>query len=282
MDRLVIGDVGYGKTEIAIRAAFKAVTAGKQVAILVPTTILAQQHWLTFRERLADFPVQVEVLSRFRTAKEQKDVVQRLAKGQVDVVIGTHRLLSKDVRFRDLGLVVIDEEHRFGVAQKERLRQLTRTVDVLAMTATPIPRTLNLSLAGARDMSVIETPPRDRLPVHTEVCEADDELVYAFDLPGIPKEDVTIEYDDGMLTVTARRERTTKQGDDRFYRFERRFGSFTRSVGLPQGVDESKIRAEFQDGVLEIHVAKPEEVKPRRIEIGEAQPTIEGNATESA
>jgi transcription-repair coupling factor (superfamily II helicase) len=177
MDRLICGDVGYGKTEVAMRAAFKAVQEGKQVAVLVPTTILAQQHWLTFRERLADFPVKIEVLSRFRTAKELKDVVARLATGDVDMVIGTHRLLSKDVKFRDLGLVVIDEEHRFGVAQKEKLRQMTKSVDVLAMTATPIPRTLNLSLAGARDMSVIETPPRDRLPVHTEIVEFDPELV---------------------------------------------------------------------------------------------------------
>src|SRR6185436_16787029 len=152
MDRLICGDVGYGKTEVAIRAAFKAMQEGKQVAVLVPTTILAQQHVLTFRERLADFPMKVEGLSRFRSAKEQKDVLARLASGDVDIVIGTHRLLSKDVKFKDLGLVVIDEEHRFGVAQKEKIRQLTRTVHVLAMTATPIPRTLNLSLAGARDM----------------------------------------------------------------------------------------------------------------------------------
>jgi transcription-repair coupling factor (superfamily II helicase) len=177
MDRLICGDVGYGKTEVAIRAAWKAVQDGKQVAVLVPTTILAQQHGHTFRERLADFPVKVEVLSRFRTAREQKDVVARLARGEVDVLIGTHRLLSKDVRFANLGLVVIDEEHRFGVRQKERIRQLTRTVDVLALTATPIPRTLNLSLAGARDMSVIETPPANRLPVHTEVLEYDPEVV---------------------------------------------------------------------------------------------------------
>jgi len=176
MDRLICGDVGYGKTEVAIRAAFKVVQDGRQVAVLVPTTILAQQHLLTFRERLADYPVRIEVLSRFRTTREQKATVASLAAGRVDIVIGTHRLLSKDVKYHALGLVVIDEEHRFGVAQKEKLRQITRLVDVLAMTATPIPRTLNLSLAGARDMSVIETPPRDRLPVHTEILEVDDEV----------------------------------------------------------------------------------------------------------
>ncbi|HEY2955649.1 MAG TPA: transcription-repair coupling factor [Candidatus Eisenbacteria bacterium] len=177
MDRLICGDVGYGKTEVAIRAAFKAVQDGRQVAVLVPTTILAQQHLITFRERLADFPVRVDVLSRFRTTKEQKETLAALERGEVDILIGTHRLLSKDVKFRRLGLVVIDEEHRFGVRQKERVRQITRQVDVLAMTATPIPRTLNLSLAGARDMSVIETPPRDRLPVHTEILEYDEEVI---------------------------------------------------------------------------------------------------------
>jgi transcription-repair coupling factor (superfamily II helicase) len=177
MDRLICGDVGYGKTEVAIRAAFKAVQDGKQVAVLVPTTILAQQHLLTFRERMADFPVRIEVLSRFRTPKEQKETLAALARGEVDILIGTHRLLSKDVRYHALGLVIIDEEHRFGVAQKEKLRQLVRQVDALAMTATPIPRTLNLSLAGARDMSVIETPPRDRLPVHTEILEVDEEVI---------------------------------------------------------------------------------------------------------
>jgi len=177
MDRLVCGDVGYGKTEVAVRAAFKAVAAGKQAAVLVPTTILAEQHFHTLRERLAEFPVKVEVLSRFRTPREQKRIVAELGRGELDVIIGTHRLLSKDVRFHDLGLVVIDEEQRFGVAHKERLRQMRRNVDVLTLTATPIPRTLHFSMAGARDMSLIETPPRDRQPVHTEIAEFSDELV---------------------------------------------------------------------------------------------------------
>src|SRR4029079_11968899 len=162
MDRLLVGDVGYGKTEIAVRAAFKAVQAGKQVAVLVPTTILAEQHGRTFLERLADFPVTVEVLSRFRTAKDQKAAVARLAAGQTDIVIGTHRLLSPDVTFQDLGLLIVDEEHRFGVKHKERLKQLNLETDVLTLTATPIPRTLLLSLAGLRDMTLMQTPPRDR------------------------------------------------------------------------------------------------------------------------
>jgi transcription-repair coupling factor (superfamily II helicase) len=169
MDRLVAGDVGYGKTEVALRAAFKAVAEGRQVAVLVPTTVLAQQHWATFADRFAPFPARVELLSRFRSPKEQKAVLADLRRGAVDVVIGTHRLLSKDVTFRDLALLIIDEEHRFGVAHKERMKQLRASVDVLALTATPIPRTLYMSLSGVRDMSVIETPPLDRLPVETVV-----------------------------------------------------------------------------------------------------------------
>jgi transcription-repair coupling factor (superfamily II helicase) len=169
MDRLVAGDVGYGKTEVALRAAFKAVADSYQVAVLVPTTVLAQQHWSTFTDRFAPFPARVELLSRFRSPKEQKAVVEGLRQGTVDVVIGTHRLLSKDVAFKNLGLMIIDEEHRFGVAHKERMKQLRASVDVLALTATPIPRTLYMSLSGVRDMSVIETPPLDRLPIETMV-----------------------------------------------------------------------------------------------------------------
>jgi transcription-repair coupling factor (superfamily II helicase) len=169
MDRLVAGDVGYGKTEVALRAAFKAVADGCQVAVLVPTTVLAQQHWSTFTDRFSPFPARVELLSRFRSAKEQKTVVAGLRQGSVDVVIGTHRLLSKDVVFKNLGLLIIDEEHRFGVAHKERMKQLRASVDVLALTATPIPRTLYMALSGVRDMSAIETPPLDRLPIETVV-----------------------------------------------------------------------------------------------------------------
>jgi transcription-repair coupling factor (superfamily II helicase) len=169
MDRLVAGDVGYGKTEVALRAAFKAVADGMQVAVLVPTTVLAQQHWSTFSDRFAPFPARVELLSRFRSPREQRAVVEGLRHGTVDVVIGTHRLLSKDVAFKNLGLLVVDEEHRFGVAHKERMKQLRASVDVLALTATPIPRTLYMSLSGVRDMSVIETAPLDRLPVETVI-----------------------------------------------------------------------------------------------------------------
>lgn len=177
MDRLLCGDVGYGKTEVALRAAFKAVSDGKQVAVLVPTTILAQQHYNTFRERLSGFPVTVEVLSRFRKPAEQKMILKKLRQGAVDIIIGTHRLLQEDVQFKDLGLLIIDEEQRFGVAHKERLKQLRANIDVLTLSATPIPRTLHMSLVGIRDMSVIETPPEDRFPVQTYVVEYSDELI---------------------------------------------------------------------------------------------------------
>ena len=177
MDRLLVGDVGYGKTEVAVRAAFKAVQGGKQAAILVPTTILADQHGRTITERLADYPVKVEVLSRFRTAKEQKQALTELAEGKTDIIVGTHRLLSKDVVFKEIGLLVVDEEHRFGVRHKERLKELRLTIDVLTLTATPIPRTLHMSLAGLRDLTLIETPPRDRSPILTFVEPWDDGLL---------------------------------------------------------------------------------------------------------
>lgn len=177
MDRLVCGDVGFGKTEVAVRAAFKAAQAGRQVAVLVPTTILAEQHGVTFRDRLHRYPVTIDVLSRFRSKQEQKEILERIKSLKADIVIGTHRLLSKDVDFKNLGLLIIDEEHRFGVAAKEKLRQLRSSVDTLTLTATPIPRTLNFSLMGARDLSVIETPPRNRLPIRTEILQwADDVL----------------------------------------------------------------------------------------------------------
>lgn len=177
MDRLLCGDVGYGKTEVAIRSAFKAVMDGKQVALLVPTTILAQQHYETFRERFADFPVSIKVLSRFRTQKEQKETIQGLKSGMVDIVIGTHRLLSKSVKFKELGLLIVDEEQRFGVSHKEKLKQIKTNVDVLTLTATPIPRTLHMSMLGVRDLSVIETPPENRFPVQTYVVEYSPSLV---------------------------------------------------------------------------------------------------------
>jgi transcription-repair coupling factor (superfamily II helicase) len=177
MDRLVCGDVGYGKTEVALRAAFKAVQDDKQVAVLVPTTVLAQQHYATFKERLSAFPVRVESLSRFRSHKEQEEVVSGIADGSVDIAIGTHRLLQKDVTFKDLGLLIIDEEQRFGVGHKEHFKRLRKEVDVLTLSATPIPRTLNLSLAGVRDMSVMETPPEERLPIKTFVAEFNEQLV---------------------------------------------------------------------------------------------------------
>ncbi|MDO4966177.1 MAG: transcription-repair coupling factor [Lachnospiraceae bacterium] len=177
MDRLICGDVGYGKTEIAIRAAFKAVQEGKQVVYLVPTTILAEQHYNTFSERMRNFPVKVDLLCRFRSKKEQSETISNLKKGLVDIVIGTHRLLSKDVEYKDLGLLIIDEEQRFGVAHKEKIKKLKENIDVLTLTATPIPRTLHMSLIGVRDMSVLEEAPQDRMPIQTFVMEYNEELV---------------------------------------------------------------------------------------------------------
>ena len=177
MDRLICGDVGYGKTEVALRAAFKAVTDGTQVALLVPTTVLAQQHYNTFKERLAPFPIRVEMLSRFRTRREIDDLLADLANGSVDIVIGTHRLLQKDVAFKDLGLLIVDEEQRFGVMHKERLKEMKTNVDTLALSATPIPRTLHMALTGIRDVSIIDTPPEERLPIKTAIAPTDDTLM---------------------------------------------------------------------------------------------------------
>jgi transcription-repair coupling factor (superfamily II helicase) len=177
MDRIICGDVGYGKTEVAIRAAFKVVQEGKQVAVLVPTTVLAQQHYDTFRKRMAAFPVTIEMLSRFRTPREQKVILERLQSGAIDILIGTHRLLSKDVQFRQLGMVIVDEEQRFGVRHKERLKQLRSDVDSLTLTATPIPRTLHMAMAGLRDLSIIDTPPEDRVPIKTYIVPFDENLV---------------------------------------------------------------------------------------------------------
>ena len=177
MDRLLVGDVGYGKTEVAMRAAFKAVNDNKQVAVLAPTTVLAFQHFETFKQRFAAYPIKIEMLSRFRTARQQKEILQKVEAGQVDILIGTHRLLSKDLKFSDLGLVVVDEEQRFGVRHKERLKTLKKEVDVLTLSATPIPRTLHMSLTGLRDMSVIETPPKDRIAIQTVVAAFDEKLI---------------------------------------------------------------------------------------------------------
>lgn len=177
MDRLLCGDVGYGKTEVAMRGVFKAVMDNKQVAILVPTTVLAEQHYVNFSKRLKNFPVNVAMLSRFKTKKEQTQTIIELAEGKADIVIGTHRLLSKDITFKDLGLIVIDEEQRFGVKDKEKLKHLRLVADILTLSATPIPRTLHMALTGARDMSVISTPPQNRIPIKTEVIEFDEEIL---------------------------------------------------------------------------------------------------------
>jgi transcription-repair coupling factor (superfamily II helicase) len=233
MDRLVVGDVGYGKTEIAVRAAFKAVAGGKQVAMLAPTTILVEQHGRTFTERLADFPVRVVTMSRLKTAKEQRAVLSDVAAGRVDVIIGTHRLLSRDVVFKDLGLVIVDEEHRFGVDHKERLKRLRLEVDVLTMTATPIPRTLQMSLAGLRDLTLIETPPRDRSPVLTFVEPWDDGLV---------EEAMARELDrGGQVYVVHNRIETLESVAERVRRLAPR-----AAVGVAHGA----MRARELDGVM--------------------------------
>ena len=177
MDRLLCGDVGYGKTEVALRAGFKAVMDQKQVAYLAPTTVLAEQQYQEFKTRVKDFPIKVEILNRFKSKKYQEEVIKKLKLGEVDIVIGTHRLLSQDVEFKDLGLLIVDEEHRFGVKAKEKIKQLKTNVDVLTMTATPIPRTMHMSIVGIRDMSVIYEPPNNRRPVQTYVLEYDEEVV---------------------------------------------------------------------------------------------------------
>jgi transcription-repair coupling factor (superfamily II helicase) len=177
MDRLVCGDVGFGKTEIAIRAAFKAVCDSKQVAVLVPTTILAMQHYKTFSDRLADFPAKVGYINRFKSTKEIKETLKHAEEGKIDILIGTHRILNKDVKFKDLGLLIVDEEQKFGVKAKDRLKEMRVNVDVLTLTATPIPRTLHFSLMGARDLSVIATPPPNRQPVTTEVHTFSEEFI---------------------------------------------------------------------------------------------------------
>src|SRR6202034_3129072 len=177
MDRLLCGDLGYGKTEVAMRAAFKAVQDSKQVAVLTPTTVLSFQHYESFKRRFANFPVNIEMISRFRTAKEKKIILEKAEAGKIDILIGTHAVLSKDLKFQDLGLLIVDEEQRFGVRHKERLKQMRAAIDVLSMSATPIPRTLHMSLVGLRDMSIIETPPKDRMAIQTVVARFDEKIV---------------------------------------------------------------------------------------------------------
>jgi transcription-repair coupling factor (superfamily II helicase) len=245
MDRLLCGDVGYGKTEVALRAAFKAVMDGKQVAVLVPTTVLAQQHYNTFLERMQAFPVRVEMLSRFRSAREQRTIVEGLKSGAVDIVIGTHRLVQNDVQFKDLGLVVIDEEQRFGVGHKERLKQLRKEVDVLTLTATPIPRTLHMSLAGVRDMSTMETAPEDRLPIRTYVQAWDD---------GVVREAILRELDrGGQVYFVHNRVQTIYQQAQRLRAL---VPQATFVVGHGQLAEEQleKVMVQFADGKADVLV----------------------------
>ena len=210
MDRLVCGDAGYGKTEVAMRAAFKVVMEGRQVAVLVPTTVLAQQHFYTFSERMAAYPVRIEMHSRFCSREQRGQVLADLASGAVDIVIGTHGLLQPDVRFRDLGLVIIDEEQRFGVAHKERFKHLRRLVDVLTLTATPIPRTLYMGLLGVRDLSTIQTPPQERLPIETIVAENQDSVVRETILRELNREGQVFYLHNRVMTIDAVRERLAR------------------------------------------------------------------------
>ena len=246
MDRLLVGDVGYGKTEVAVRAAFKAVQSGRQVAVLVPTTILAEQHARTFGDRFADFPVRVAVLSRFQTHKEQKAELEELKKGTIDVIIGTHRLLSPDVEFRQLGLIVVDEEHRFGVKHKERLKQMKLETDVLTLTATPIPRTLHLALAGLRDLTLMQTAPRDRSPVLTFVEPWDD---------GLLEEGIARELDrGGQVFVVHNRIETIEAVADHVRRIAPR-ARVSVGHGQMRERDLEKVMSEFVNGAVDVLVS---------------------------
>ena len=217
MDRLLCGDVGFGKTEVALRAAFKCVTQSKQCVVLVPTTILAFQHFNTITRRFEGFPVRIEMLSRFRSAKQQEAIIKKLKRGEIDIVVGTHRLLSKDVKLRDVGLVIVDEEQRFGVAQKERLKEAWPNVDVLTLSATPIPRTLNMAMSGIRDMSVIEEAPQDRYPVQTYV----------------------LEYDSGIVTDAIRRE--LRRGGQVYYLHNRVETIERCAAGIQMRIPEARV-----------------------------------------
>ena len=245
MDRLICGDVGYGKTEVALRAAFKSVNDGMQVGLLVPTTVLAQQHYATFSERLDPFPIRVEVLSRFRTAKEQQEVLQGLENGAVDIVIGTHRLLQKDVKFKNLGLAVVDEEQRFGVSHKEQLKKLRREVDVLTLSATPIPRTLNLALSGIRDLSTMDTPPEARLPVKTFVSEYSEEVI---------KEAILRELErDGQVFFLHNRVKTIQQTAAQLVELIPQARVLVAHGQMPEGELEDVMMA-FSDGEADVLV----------------------------
>lgn len=245
MDRLICGDVGYGKTEVALRAAFKAVMDGKQVAFLVPTTVLAQQHYVTFRQRLAPFPVEVEMLSRFRSRAEQSDILARLLAGQVDIVIGTHRLLQRDVTFADLGLLIVDEEQRFGVTHKEQLKRMRTEVDVLTMTATPIPRTLYLSLTGVRDISVIETPPEERLPITTYVGQYDAQLVRRAILRELERGGQVFYVHNRVQTIEVARQRLKKLVPE---------ATFAVAHGQMREADLERTMLRFVDGEIDVLV----------------------------